>query len=205
MKHALSALLFCAPLCACQATPDEIEEVNVQEASAPSQEEMMAAMMALGAPDEHHDLLSSMVGTFDATMKIWMEPGAPPMESSGTTTNEWVLGGRFLQGLFVGEFMDMPFEGISYTGYDKLREAFVGSWIDNTGTQMMDVSVGTLGEDGKTLTFRRTTIDAMTGGESVMTEITEIIDADHHQFTMWASSPDGEEVKTLEIVYTRKR
>ena len=87
--------------------------------------------------------------------------------------------------------MGMPFEGISHTGYDKLRGAFVGSWIDNMGTQMMDVGVGTLSADGKTITLHRTVIDAMTGGESEMPEITKIIDADHHEFTMFTTTPDG--------------
>ncbi len=202
MQHVLPTLLLFAPLCACQNTADE---VNVQEAAAPTQEDMLAAMMELAAPDENHELLNAMAGTFDASMTMWMEPGADPSESSGTTSNEWVLGGRFLRGLFVGDFQGMPFEGVAYTGYDRLRDSYVGFWIDNMGTQMMDVSVGTLGDDGKTLTFKRTVIDGMTGGLSELTEITEIIDENRHQFTMWSSTLGGDAFKTLEIVYTRKR
>ena len=165
----------------------------------------MAAMMELAAPDENHEFLNAMAGTFDASMTMWMQPGADPIESSGTTSNEWVLGGRFLRGLFVGDFQGMPFEGVAYTGYDRLRDSYVGFWIDNMGTQMMDVSVGTLGADGTTLTFQRSVIDAMTGATSELTEITKILDENHHEFTMWAVAPDGNQFKTLEIVYTRQR
>ena len=57
-------------------------------------------------------------GTWDTTMKLWMEPGAEPMVSTGTSTNTMILGGRQLKMEYSGTFMDMPFMGIGFTGFD---------------------------------------------------------------------------------------
>ena len=62
-----------------------------------SMEEMSAMMVELGTPGDGHARLESVIGTFDAKTKMWMEPGAPPMESEGVAVNEWVLGKRFVR------------------------------------------------------------------------------------------------------------
>src|SRR6058998_2961620 len=76
---------------------------------AAQQKAAMEAMMRAATPGDAHKKLNSMAGTFDAKVKTWMEPGAPPMESSGKAVNEWVLGGRWLQQRFDGTFMNQPF------------------------------------------------------------------------------------------------
>src|SRR5262245_31487326 len=82
----------------------------------------MAAMMAAWAkhatPGPEQKKLDPWVGSWTFTIKMWMDPDAPPTESTGTAERKWELDGRFLRDDTKGEFSGMPFVGIGYTGYD---------------------------------------------------------------------------------------
>jgi hypothetical protein len=41
-----------------------------------------------------------------------------------------VLGGRFVEQRYAGNFMGQPFSGLGYTGYDNYRKKYIGSWMD---------------------------------------------------------------------------
>jgi len=63
---------------------------------------------AMSAPTADHKRLTPFVGTFRAEVKIWMGPGDPNV-STGTMTNTFELGGRFLRQEFKGDPNDGPF------------------------------------------------------------------------------------------------
>ena len=92
---------------------------------------MMIAMEKAGAPGEHHKMLLKRVGKWDVVVKSWMAPGQPPMETKGTAEAKSILGDRYIQMNFTGSFMDKPFIGIGTTGYDNIKNKFIGTWIDN--------------------------------------------------------------------------
>lgn len=173
---------------------------------APSAEEMaqMEAMMKAGTPGEGHARLAPMVGTFDVTVKMWNSPSAPPMESTGKSVNQWVLGNRWVAQNFEGNFMGMPFSGIGYTGYDNIKKAYVGTWMDSMSTQMM-VSKGTIDSGGKSLTFDSSMDDPMSGKTMPVKEKVTVIDADHHMMESWGPGPDGKMFKMMEIQYSRSK
>ena len=77
---------------------------------------MMEAMAKYSTPGPEHKALEQFVGTWDANVKMWMAPGAPPQESTGTAENKMALGGRFLEQHYEGTFMNQPFTGMGYTG-----------------------------------------------------------------------------------------
>src|ERR1043165_7932011 len=108
-----------------------------KKSEADMQKAMMEAWMKASTPGDAHKKLDNMVGTWDVTVKSWMAPGEPPMESTGTAMNQWVLGGRWMEEKFTGSFMGMPFQGIGYTGYDNIKKQYVGTWMDNMTTAMM--------------------------------------------------------------------
>src|SRR6266581_3291960 len=81
-------------------------------AAAPTQEQMMAAMMKAAALAPEHETLKAMAGKFDVEVKAYEAPGAPPETSKGKSTNELILGGRYLKGDFTGSMMNMPFHGL---------------------------------------------------------------------------------------------
>ena len=49
--------------------------------------EMMAKMMKMTTPGADHQLLSPLVGKWNATVRMWMAPGAKAEESKGTSEN----------------------------------------------------------------------------------------------------------------------
>jgi len=167
------------------------------------QKAMMEAMMKAMTPGEPHKLLDNMVGTFDAKVSTWMQPGAPPMVSTGTSVNSWILGGRFVEQKFSGSFMGQPFAGIGYTGYDNIKKQYWGSWMDSMSTGVM-MSTGSTSDNGKTWKFTATMPDPMTGKDAPMEEKVTVTDKDHHMFEMWSPGPDGKMFKMMEISYTRK-
>jgi len=170
---------------------------------AAEQKAMMDAMMKAGTPGDNHKRLDGMVGTWDTKVKMWMEPGAAPMESTGKAVNEWVLGGRWLQQKFDGTMMGAPFSGIGYTGYDNIRKSYVGTWMDSMSTGFM-TSSGT-GGDAKSWNFTAMSLDPMSGEPVSCEEKISWIDKDKHVFEMTCPDMDGNMYKMMEITYSRKK
>ena len=173
-------------------------------AGAPSQEEMMKAWMAVATPGEAHKQLEPVVGSFVVATKMWMDPGKPAEETSGTSESKWALGGRFLEQRVEGTAMGQPFSGIGYTGYDNYKKKFVGAWMDTMGTMIM-TSTGTADATGKKLTFWSTMDDVVTKKTMKIKSMLTIVDNDHHTYEMWAPAPDGKMFRSLEVQYTRKK
>jgi hypothetical protein len=178
---------------------------DAKKPAAPSAEEKaaMEAMMKAMSPGEAHKKLDAMVGTFNTAVKSYMAPGAPPSESGGVSVNTWVLGGRWLQQKFEGNFMGMPYSGIGYTGYDNLKKQYVGSWIDNMSTAMM-TSTGSVDASGKSYEFSSTMDDPMSGKPMNVKEKVTVVDHNTHTLEMWGAAPDGKMFKMMEITYKRK-
>ena len=180
--------------------------VFAQEKPKMSAEEkaQMDAMMKAGAPGEAHKKLSSTVGTWDARVKMYpMQPGAAVQESTGVSENKWVLGGRFVQESFSGNFMGMPFSGIGYTGYDNIKKQYIGTWMDSMSTSVMISAGGPTGD--KTYEFNSTMDDPVSGKSTPVKSTMTVTDDDHHVMEMWAPAPDGKMFKMMEITYTRKK
>ncbi|HEX2836372.1 MAG TPA: DUF1579 domain-containing protein [Thermoanaerobaculia bacterium] len=171
---------------------------------APGMDAMMEAMAKAGTPGEAHKKLDAMVGTWNASITMWMAPGMEPMKNTGVSENRWVFGGRYLEQRFKGEFFGAPFEGVGYTGYDNVKKQYWGTWMDSMSTAPMN-STGSLSADGKTYSFTATMADPMTGKDSTSDEKITIIDADHHTLEMWGPGPDGKNYKMMEIAYSRKK
>ncbi len=164
----------------------------------------MEAMMKAATPGDAHKKLTPMVGTFDATVKMWMKPGVPPAESGGVSTNSWALDGRWVEQRYSGTFMGAPFSGIGFTGYDNIKKKYVGTWMDTMTTSMM-VSSGKSAADGKSYTFTSSMDDPMTGKPAAIKEKLTVVDDDHHTLEMWSPGPDGKSYKMMEITYSRKK
>jgi hypothetical protein len=163
----------------------------------------MEQMMASAKPGPEHAALQDLVGKFATTTSWWMAPNTPPMTATGKSVNTWVLGGRYIEQKFTGTFMDAPFEGIGYTGYDNVTKQYVGSWMDTLGTGI-STSTGQAAGNGE-LDFDVMMPDPMRGGMVPVKE--KIFVKSHDSFTMemWDHAPDGSLVKIMEIVFVRMK
>jgi hypothetical protein len=166
-------------------------------------EEMMKKMEAAGTPGPAHKVLDALVGEWNAEVKMWMAPDAPPTINKGTAKSEWAMKGRFLKEEFTGEFMGQPFHGLSFIGYDNVKQKYSSVWIDDMSTTMV-TSEGEADKGGKVITFEGSYACAMTGEkEKPAKQVYRLISRDKHIFEMHDPRL-GANSKTMEITYTRK-
>ena len=170
----------------------------------PSEEEMMRLMQEAGNPNEHHKNLEQMVGEWDAVVKYRMDPAAPWSESKGSASSTMIYGGRYLRESFKGDMEGMPFEGTSIMGYNNLGKQYESTWMDSMSTGIMFMT-GSYDAAKKSFSIAGDSFDPMQGGKKKHTRIvTTISSPDKHTAEFFEPGMDGKEMKTMEIVYTRK-
>jgi hypothetical protein len=163
----------------------------------------MAAYMAAATPGEFHKHLQKLEGNWKVTGKMWMDPAAPPTETSGTAVKKLVMGGRYLREEYSSVFMGMPFQGLCYTGYDNLRQQYSGVWLDDMSTQILPFT-GSYDADRKAFTMEGDMIDAATGQTTHSRMVTTVVSEDKHLFESFGFGPEGKEIKMMELVYERQ-
>jgi hypothetical protein len=165
-------------------------------------QEMMEAYGRLATPGEPHKQFASLAGSWTTKTKEWMEPGKPPAESTGSVEMKMLLEGRFLQQEFSGQMMGHPYSGIGISGYDNLRRRYVSTWIDTMGTGVF-VMEGTATADGKTIMLKGEHAE-LGGGHMAHRALWKIVDSNTQTFEMYGTHGHGNEMKMMEITYTRK-
>ncbi len=164
----------------------------------------MEAMQKAMTPGPQHKLLNGMVGTWDAKVSMWMSPDAKPTVTKGTSTNRWIMGGRYLEQKFSGNMMNMPFTGIGYTGYDNVKKQYWATWMDSMSTGAM-ISTGSTDDNGMNWKFTGNMADPMTGKDTPLEQHMTVKNKNEEVWEMWGPAPDGKMFKMMEIVYKRKK
>jgi hypothetical protein len=165
----------------------------------------MKTMMEAGTPGQQHIMLAKSDGKWTAETTMWMSPGAPPMTAKSSAVNKMVLGGRYQQTTFKGDFMGMPYEGTSTTGYDNAKKTFFTTWMDNMSTSVMNME-GTWDDATKSINYKGKMLCPANGKECEMREVYKIVDDNIHVMEMYG--PDmktGKEYKSMEIKFTRSK
>lgn len=164
---------------------------------------MMETYKKLAMPGEPHKQLASLAGSWTTKTKSWMEPGKPPMESTGACEYQVLLEGRYVQQQCTGEMMGQPFTGIGTHGYDNVSKKYVTTWIDSMGTGIFFMD-GTASPDGKTVTLQGSHADPFEGTMKHHA-VWKFVDANTQIFEMYGEHGHGEEMKMMEITYSRKQ
>jgi hypothetical protein len=200
-KWKICRWFFCALLGCCLIQPVAMAGEEKASTGDPSQDEMMAAITKLATPGPHHESLEQMVGNWKTITKTWQGPGDPQV-SEGKTVNKAVLGGRFIEMTYKGDYMGQPFEGFGLTGYDNQAKKVVTVWADTMSTAMT-LSRGTLDTSGKVITMEGTYANPETGKDEPYRTVTRIVDNNKHLFEMYTFH-GGKELKEMEITYIRQ-
>lgn len=182
--------LMCSPALAQEKKPEGM----------PSAAEMEAMEKAM-SPGPEHKRLEKMVGDWTFSSKMWMAPGAPPMESGGTVHGEMMLGGRYLHSVWKGNMMGMDFEGHATDAYDNLSKQYVSTWVDNMGTGIMYMT-GTC--SGEVCTSSGEMIDPMSGQKVTMKGVNTWNDDGSYKFEMYVKDASGNEMKNMEMLVKKK-
>lgn len=162
----------------------------------------MAEWAKLQAPGPQHAMLAKMAGEWDAAVTLFMPDGAK-MESKAKEKCELVLGGRFVQSIFVGTMMGMPFEGRGTTGYDNIRKVYFSTWTDSMSTGLM-VFEGTADETGKVITMHAE-MKGVDGQVEKWRSVTTLIDDANYSFDMYMTRPGAKETPVMAVKYTKAK
>ena len=166
-------------------------------------QEMMKKMEVAGTPGPAHRALDGLVGNWKAEVKCWCEPGGAPQVSQATAKASWTLKGRFVEGEFQGEMLGKPFLGRSLLGYDNTKQKFISVWVSDIQTSMF-TSEGKGDSGYKVITLEGKGDCPATNRKDVpMKQVFRVLGPDKYTFEMFDASK-GENVRTMEITYTRK-
>ncbi len=170
----------------------------------PEMAAMMAAWWKHAQIGEHHHHLKAFVGRWTWVGKFWMAADAPPMESTGETETEPLLGGRFNQIKVRGSSpgSPVPFEGMEIMGYDNGIKRYTSVWIDSMSTSLA-ISEGTCDPSGRIFTMSGNHFDPSTGKEKKVRSVTTLFNNDKYMIEMFEVDDQGREFKTMEIICTR--
>jgi hypothetical protein len=162
----------------------------------------IAQEMPMLKPGPEHKVLEMDAGTWDATVEMKMAPGAPPMVSKATETNTIGCGGLCLISDFKGTMAGAPFHGHGTSTWDPGKKKYVGTWTDSMSAGIL------LGESTYDPATKKATgsMEGPDGSGKIMKSrsVVEYKDANTRVMTMLTAGPDGKEVQTMKISYTRK-
>ena len=161
-------------------------------------------MMALTVPGEGHRRMQPFAGRWNAAVKFFMAPGAPPAESTGVMENEWILGGRYMEQRYKAEMFSQTFEGRGLWGHCNGTGLYDGNWVDTMGTGMM-FSRGSCDASGRVFTMAGEVFSPGAGGIVPFRAVATIVDDDHNTYDMYFPGPDGAEMRIMSIAYTRAK
>jgi hypothetical protein len=163
----------------------------------------MAKAMEMMKPGPEHQKLVAFAGDWTVSSKFWMDPSQPAMESTGTATFSTIFDGRYLKQEYSGDMMGDKFTGIGFEGYDNTTKKYQTFWIDSMSTMMFKLD-GSSSDGGKTIEYKGEMPCPMVEGLVKARWVHKHVSND--QFTMdMYMTPKDKELKTGELVYTRKK
>jgi len=195
------------------ASTTESNAASVKEEEKPKEKEWipidsaagMNAMYAAGALGEEHKMLAKSNGTWAVDMTYWDGIDRPASKMTGTQVTKSILDGHFQQSTFSGDFMGMPFNGVSTVGYDNTTKEFVSTWIENMNTSMM-IMRGGWDVATKTMTLTGKQKNPANGLECNLRQVYRIVDDNTETMEMYGPDPKtGKEFKMMEMKLTRKK
>lgn len=165
----------------------------------------LKAFEAASQPGPEHEKLQPLVGEFNYTCKLWMDPSQPPVETTGTIERKWILGGRFLEENVTGKGIDgkTGFEGRGTIGYDNTEDKYTYNWICNMGTCSSN-ALGSADKTGQQFVFD-TEVFCPLRGEKVKGRDEIHIETSDKQVMKTYQYIDGKEVKVMEFTAVRKK
>ena len=187
-------------LSVCFANPVFAE--NAGKAPQKNDATMAKALEMAMTPGEGQKKLAPMIGKFDVKIRTWVTPSSTPVESTASMVSTWVLDGRFVQSMLVGQVGGAPFSGIGYIGYDNTAKMYQTAWMD-TGSTGMIWYTGNFDASGKTATMKATIPNPLTTKPSQVELRLSMTPNGDHVTELWGQGQGTKLTRLMELTYTR--
>ena len=151
-----------------------------------------------------HYQLSRLEGDWEGNTKTWFEPDQLVDDSPMRGSFKPVLDGRFMLYEYQGSLGDKDFDGIAIIGFSINTDRFQMAWVDS-----FHMSTDIMFSEGKKPDKLFSVLGNYGAGQlpepwGWRSEI-ELKDKDTMIVTAYNITPQGEESKATETVYTRKK
>ena len=151
-----------------------------------------------------HENYQPIIGEWDMHWTLFNPEGEATRKLTGTASNEWIVGGRWVQSTFNTD-LDMNgelFHGVGFFGHDNTTGQYHNLWLESNRTAVQ-YDTGSYDSESRTFTFKGD--QPRPDGTLVSTRTTMRIDtADQHPIELFVPGADGDEFRVLELVLTRK-
>ena len=202
IKHVMLSLLivFLATLLLSVSDQEKNQELTEE------QKKMIELWKKYTLPCEKHKHIEYFVGEWESVIKSWLEPGKEPDVRTQEIKVESFFDGRFTKAHIKTDASDigMLLETIVINGYDNYKQEFFSITLSKQRTDYY-LTRGKLDETGKIRTDTSVQTDIFTGKEYRVKAITTIINQDKYTYEYYQIDPEGNEVKKMEVTYTRKK
>ena len=165
-------------------------------------QKIMEIYKKVGTPGEPHKLLAKLEGTWTTRTRGWMEPDKPPIDTIGMCEQKLVLEGHYLQQVYTGDMMGLPFTGINLLGYNNHTGKYVSVWHDSMSTAIYYFE-GTASADSKTI-IQKCSYDDPVRDPSVWRSVTRFRDDNTLELEMFIAGKGDKEEKMMEMTISRK-
>lgn len=158
----------------------------------------------LPKPGPEHKTLEKLVGNFDGKIKMYMEPGKPPVESTMTLSRSVALGGFYIAETVKAEIFGMPFEGRGLLGYNPRDKKYFTEWADSMSPTTTTLH-GTYDEKTKSFHYAGDDVNAVTGKKMKARDVVVLVSENEQRIEMYRTEEGGNEQKVMEISLKRKK
>jgi hypothetical protein len=147
-----------------------------------------------------HESLARFSGAWRAEVKLYLAPGQGPQVSHGKMLNTLELGGLFLRQHYRDD--SGMFEGHGYWGYNTTDGRYEGFWIDPM-CSFFQLEHGQHDARSDAYEMRGSMTCPSTRQPMKKRSVIAYKSANEHTMEQWIETTPGQEMKTMEIRYTR--
>jgi len=165
-------------------------------------EDTLARSSVASRPGPEHQWLAPLIGSWTMEM-TWYSPGAPPLRTSGTSENRWILGGRFVLAEATAGEGPAAIEDKTIYGYDRWERKFFSLGLRTVGAGLTQ-DWGFYDPVGHSFALSGKERDQTTGRLVVHRQLIKVQGLDRYSIDVFVDVPQRRPLKVLQIGFTRR-